>query len=259
MANDEVRYETRTVRAIRGMESRTASKWEKEGWEVVSQTRGKLQSEITIRRPKSKTPWRLYVIGGAVFFIALIAIIVNGVISEQGNVDGADGQAPVVSESVDEVEEPVEPAPSEEPEPEPTSSEEPDAVITAESDSEFAALLGLGDNCHDSIAAFVEQHRGETIAFDGNVSHMTNHGDFNSRYDILIGAGEYSETSNSGPTFQFRDVNTTFDLHWNGEDPGTVGTGDNLRVTAEVVGDVYPEPGNWNCLFYLDPVATEAR
>ncbi|MFD3446364.1 DUF4839 domain-containing protein [Microbacteriaceae bacterium 4G12] len=254
-------YETRMVRAIRGAESRTASKWEKEGWEVVSQSQGKLQSEITIRRPKPKAPTRLYAIGGAVAAIALITIIVNGVISEQGATDRADGPTPVTSQGADEGEERVEPMPSEEskPEPERSSLEEPDAVITPESNTEFATLLSHGDNCDDSIAAFIEEHRGRTVAFDGNVSYMAHHGEYDTRYDILISAGEYSETSTSGPTFQFEDVNTTSDLHWTGENPGTVGPGDNLRFTAQVVGEIYPEKGNWNCLFYLDPVATETR
>jgi len=54
--DDDVRYETRSVKAVRGLEFRTCSKWEKEGWEVVSQTPGRLQTEIVIRRVVPKKP-----------------------------------------------------------------------------------------------------------------------------------------------------------------------------------------------------------
>lgn len=55
MADAEVKFETKSVRAIRGMESRTVKKWEADGWVLVSQTPGKLQTEITFRRPKPKS------------------------------------------------------------------------------------------------------------------------------------------------------------------------------------------------------------
>ncbi|WP_336644614.1 hypothetical protein [Microbacterium sp. USHLN186] len=71
MADDGIKYETRTLKTVRGMEARTAKKWEEQGWEVVSQTAGKLTSELTIRRPKPKTPWRLLAGLGA-FIVALI-------------------------------------------------------------------------------------------------------------------------------------------------------------------------------------------
>ncbi|WP_313354517.1 hypothetical protein [Microbacterium sp.] len=71
MVDDGIKYETRTVKAVRGMEARTAKKWEEQGWEVVSQTVGKLTSKLTIRRPKPKMPWRLFAGLGA-FIVALI-------------------------------------------------------------------------------------------------------------------------------------------------------------------------------------------
>lgn len=49
----DVEYETTTVRAVRGMESRTVKKWEGDGWELVTQTPGKLQTELTFRRPNA--------------------------------------------------------------------------------------------------------------------------------------------------------------------------------------------------------------
>ena len=249
MGDDGVKYETRTVRTIRGIESRTVSKWEKEGWEIVSQSQGKLQTEITIRRRKPKTPWRLVAIGGGALAVLIIALIVNGIIREQGSAVAAETHAASASQTT--------PAPRETPsqEPRPTESAEAgDAVLTPESNAELAAVLGLGDYCDSSIAAFAEKYRGQTIAFNGNIGAMNSHDGASTRYDILIGAGDFSETSASGPAFQFRDVNTTSDLHYTGDMPDTIGVGANLHVIAQI--DEY-EPHS--CLFLLEPVETAFR
>lgn len=247
MADDGVKYETKTVRTIRGAESRAVSKWEKEGWEVVSQSKGKLQTEITIRRHKPKTPWRLAAIGGGALAVLVIALIANGIIREQSHAEPAETPAASVSETT----------PSERPsqEPMPTESAEAGGVLlTPESNADLAAVLSLGDYCDSSIAAFAEKYRGQTIAFDGNIAAMNSHDGASTRYDILIGAGDYSETSASGPAFQYRDVNTTNDLHFTGNTPDTIGVGTNLHVTAQV--DEY-EPNS--CLFLLEPVETAFR
>lgn len=73
--DDGEKYETRTVKAVRGMESRAAAKWESQGWEVVDQKTGRVSSELTIRRPKPKAPWKLYAgLGG--FLVALFGVII---------------------------------------------------------------------------------------------------------------------------------------------------------------------------------------
>lgn len=71
---------------------------------------------------------------------------------------------------------------------------------------------------------------------------------------LLIGAGDFSKTSASGPAFQFRDVNATSDLHYTGNMPDTIGVGTNLHVTAQV--DEY-EPNS--CPFLLESVETAFR
>lgn len=48
------------MKTARDMESRTSAKWEAQGWEVVSQPAGKISTELTIRRPKPKSPWLHY-------------------------------------------------------------------------------------------------------------------------------------------------------------------------------------------------------
>ena len=225
------------------------SKWEKEGWEVVSQSQGKLQTKITIRRPKPKTPWRLVAIGGGVLAVLVIALIANGIIREQSGAEPAETPAASTSETT--------PTPSGRPSQEPTPTESTqagDVVLTPESNADLAAVLGLGDYCDGSIAAFAEKYRGQTIAFDGNIGAMNSHDGATTRYDILIGAGDFSETSAPGPAFQFRDVNTTSDLHYTGNMPDTIGVGTNLHVTAQV--DEYELN---SCLFLLEPVETAFR
>jgi hypothetical protein len=246
MADDGVRYETRTVRAIRGLEARTVSKWERQGWEAVAQSPGRLQTEITIRRPRPKVPWRLFAIGGGGIAVLIIAAIVTGIIREGDSAETPTGVRSDAGSTAGQ---------TTSQEPTATKTAEPEeAAITAEKNTEFAAVLGLGDNCDSSIAAFAKKYHGQTVAFDGHVGAMNNHGSYATRYDILLGAGDYSTTSAHGPAFQFRDVNTISDLRYTGEVQGTIGVGTNLHITAQV--DEY-EPTS--CLFLLKPVETAFR
>lgn len=248
----EITYETKTVRAVRGMESRTIEKWESEGWEVVSQVPAKIRTEITFRRPAPKSRRGLLIVGGGVFALALAVIFTIGIIGERDT-----GPAETASPAPSEVA-----APNEQPSPEsmatatPTPSPLPDdIVLTSENSPEFAALLALTDTCSPDIAAFAAAHRGQTISFPGSIVAMGPHEGASARYDILINAGDFSETfSQPGPSFQFRDENTSYDLNWVGSVPDTIGVGTNLGVTAEV--DRYVEQ---QCLFLLDPVTTAVR
>ncbi|WP_442577136.1 DUF4839 domain-containing protein [Microbacterium sp. F51-2R] len=246
----EVKYEERTAHAMRGMESRTIKKWQDDAWEVVSQTHGKLQTEITFRRPKPKSRRLLWIIGGAALALILGTVITIGVIGER---NAPAGTAEPATSSTQE-------APEEEPAPEPTQAEPTPttapapAVLTPENSPEFASILALGDYCSPDIAAFATAHSGDTIAFPGYIGAINPHDRATTRYDILIGAGEYSETSAPGPAFQFRDVNTTNDMRWVGDVPDSVGVGTNLAVTAEV--DRYEES---SCLFVIEPVSTAVR
>lgn len=93
------KYETRSVKTIRGMEARTRSKIEKEGWEFVSQTQGSMRSELTFRRPKPETPWKLIVIGGGLLAVLVFALIIgNAFGGEDNSSKGADNlQSPARS------------------------------------------------------------------------------------------------------------------------------------------------------------------
>lgn len=83
-----VTYETRSVKTVRGLEARTRAKLEQEGWEFVSQEQGKVRSELTFRRPKPQTPWKLIGGGGVLFALAIVAVLL-------GNAFGGDNNSKV--------------------------------------------------------------------------------------------------------------------------------------------------------------------
>ncbi len=54
-SGDDVRYEFKSVQALRGRESSAKAKWQHQGWEFVSENRGTLRAELNFRRVKPKT------------------------------------------------------------------------------------------------------------------------------------------------------------------------------------------------------------
>ena len=137
-----------------------------------------------------------------------------------------------------------------------TPAEVVPVIQTVENNSELASLLTLTDYCSPAIAEFATRYDGQSIQFDAALYALNNHGSYATRYDILIGAGDFNETGGTGPAFQFQDVNITSDLGLTGSNiPDTIGVGQNLRVTAIV--DDYD--ANGGCLFRLDPISTEIR
>ncbi len=127
-------------------------------------------------------------------------------------------------------------------------------TLTIENCEELASLLTLKDPFDASVAKFAEDYKGATIEFDACIAAMSNHGDYKTRYDILIYAGDYSETTVSGPSFQFVDVGV-FDLGVDGLDlPSYISAGKNVHIIAEV-GEFNPNSG----LFELDPVSVTER
>ncbi|NUU12863.1 DUF4839 domain-containing protein [Curtobacterium pusillum] len=235
------------------METRTRTRWEQDGWELVSMTQGRLQSQLEFRRPKKQIGRRALIAAGAGAAV-LIAVIVLGATGVFGSDEDAPAEAKAPANSAAPSSKPVTAAasPSDIATPNPTTN--PTAVITAENSPQFAALLQLTNTCDASIAAFAGENRGRAIQFDGSVGAIAPHDGATTRFDILLGAGDFSETSAQGPAFQFNDVNTTYDMHYKGETPGSIGVGTNLAITAEVQ-DYNPD----QCLFHLKPVETVFR
>ncbi len=139
-------------------------------------------------------------------------------------------------------------------EPEPSGSEEaPDGeILTAETSEDLAALLSGPGGC-DEAEEFAATYRDRVIRFDANIADMVNHADYDTRYDMLLYAGDHNEEGSSGPPFQFYDVNI-LDLGLTGSNiPDFIGQGDNILVTAGL------EEFTQGCLLRLDPVSTRMR
>ena len=127
--------------------------------------------------------------------------------------------------------------------------------LTVESNADFAAIMQLTDTCSPDIGTFAARYAGATVAFDGAIVAMMPHDGATTRYDILINQGDFSEdVAAPGPNFQFRDVNTTFDLHYSGAVPDSIGVGTNIHVVATVDEFVAQQ-----CLFLLEPAETSFR
>lgn len=255
MTDNSKTFETKTVRAVRGLEGRTISKWEREGWELVSQTPGKLQTELLFRRPKPKSRALLYGIVGGSAAVVLAIVIGIGVATEGDSQERTSASETTTSTSA--------PSPSSDEEAETTETgdevaeetvESAPAVLTTGSSTDLQNVLELTDYCDSSIAEFATEFEGRTIIFDASIDAMNPHDGASTRYDILLSAGDFSETEAPGPAFQFRDVNTTYDLHFAGDVPDTIGVGTNVRVTAEI--DEYESS---SCRLLLEPIETIVR
>ncbi|MGD6873739.1 DUF4839 domain-containing protein [Sutcliffiella horikoshii] len=135
-----------------------------------------------------------------------------------------------------------------------TTEESNQEILTVENNEDLAALLAVKNENDPTVGEFAKKYAGRTIEFDGNIAHMMPHGSYTTRYDILIFAGDYSETTFSGPNFKFEDVNIS-NLNLTGSNiPDTIGMGQNLHITAVV--EEYKENSG---LFFLEPISTEIR
>lgn len=81
----DVKYETRTLKSVRGLEARTRAKLEKEGWEFVSQEQGTVRSELTFRRPRPETPWKLIGAGGGLLALLVVGSLIASAFGGDGN------------------------------------------------------------------------------------------------------------------------------------------------------------------------------
>lgn len=245
------KYDINTVRTIRGTEPLTRAKWEKDGWEFVSQEQGKLRTEMTFRKPKTPVPWKPFAVIGGVLVVLGIIIGINVALSPDDN--DVTPLATTSPRSTPDADPDRSPEPTAAPESETTTAPE-SVVLTAENNADLAALL-TGPQDGPTVEAFATKYEGQSIEFDGSIGAMNQHGSYATRYDILISVGDFSETQSfGGPNFQFRDVNVTNDLNLTGTVPDTIGVGNNLHVVARV--GIY-EPDTM--LFLLDPVTTQIR
>ena len=132
--------------------------------------------------------------------------------------------------------------------------EQEDVILTVDNCEDLANLLTLKDPFDSSVSEFAKNYKGRAIEFDAYIAYLTNHGDYKTRYDILIYAGDYSEDSSCGPNFQFEDVGV-LDLGQSGLYlPDFICAGRNVHIVAEVV-----EYDSNTGIFELDPISVEDR
>jgi len=148
--------------------------------------------------------------------------------------------------------------PTEEPEPTATTPAKPKVpdVLTAKNNDEFAALLKLGDNCSDKIARFAKKYPDQKFRFDGSIADFAGHADTKTRFDMLVGPGDYDENSAVGPSFQFYDKNF-LSLNLTGDYPDNLAVGQQYTFTAKI--DPIDGYNAETCLLRLEPVETKAR
>lgn len=137
-----------------------------------------------------------------------------------------------------------------------TDNPETPENITVLNNEELAAVMAVENEYDPIVGVFVEKYKGKIIEFDGCIILVANHDDYDTRYDILLSAGDYvdEDTVNQGPLFKMEDVNTTdmgiSDLYL----PDFVSVGHNVHVVVTVSEYDYDRG-----LFMLDPVSVEER
>ena len=157
----------------------------------------------------------------------------------------------VITYHMPEEDDPNKPVESETPNSTTEPVTEPVKNLTVENCPDLAALLSLRDPGDPSVSAFASKYSGQVIEFDGCVMYMQHHGDFDTRWDVLLGAGDYDENSALGPNFHLTDVNF-YDMNVSGGD--RVYAGLNVHIVAEV--------GDYNSnsqLFELDIISMTIR
>jgi hypothetical protein len=249
-ADDTVPHEFKSVQALRGRENSAKTKWQNQGWEFVSENRGTLRTELNFRRVKPKTigSHLLSMVGTfrrpqpktrSVLVASCALILAAGTVGVVvGTQNGGDTLKPSAAQTTASTA---------------TQSSGPtnEQVLTTDNSVQLASLLKVSDYCDETIAPVADELGGRTIGFDGSIVNLTNHGDYDTRYDILVAPGAKGRESTVGPAFKFEDVSVS-DLNLTGAKNGdSVGEGDRFRFVARVV-----KYNPTQCLLLLAPVST---
>lgn len=89
----EVRYETKTVKVLRGTENRSIAKWQGKGWELVTQDAGTARSTLIFRKARRPVPAKALAIGG-VAILVVAGLITGSVLLFGGGGDQETAAAP---------------------------------------------------------------------------------------------------------------------------------------------------------------------
>lgn len=263
-----------TVKVVRGREAAKIAELTSDGWELIDQQSGPLRTELTFRKIQPQSPFtklaaefralapatrRTVILVAGGFAVAVIALVVVLTVATSG--DDKDTKDPVATDesaasNTEPSASPQAASPTKTPVAPPTPAPDPapePAVITAKNSPEFEALLS-GDECAKGSAAFAKAHEGDKILFDGSVVNIAPHGNFDTRFDYLLGPGDDGPNTTQGAILRYEDVNY-YDFGLTGKNqPDSLEVGGLFRFTA-ILDGYNPQ----TCIFALSPVETEAR
>jgi hypothetical protein len=156
----EVKYHNKTVTTIRGLEGRSIAKWEKEGWEFVSQAPATLlRTTLAFRKPKKPIPRWVWPAAAAAVVLLGIGVAFAAVQASHENTSQAAGTAsPTASDTAS-----AEPTPTTS-----TATVEPvtDAEVVAAFKSYFAERASNGVMWGKAASTVTFQNRVVRVTFD---------------------------------------------------------------------------------------------
>ncbi len=236
MAEVEAKFETKEVQVVKGFEGKTRTKWESQGWEFVQQEKGSIRTKLTFRRPKPKAN------GGLIAGLGALAVSLIGFSLFMGSIEGDNPETTPKSPTA---------TASEIPPSDPDASSTPE-ILTVENSRELAELLSSSGEDLEMNQAFFDNYNGALIEFNANIAFMAEHGDYETRFDVLIYPDDYSETTVIGPPFRVLDVNY-YDFNLIGPDaPDSIMMGMNVRIVGKIVD--WDDPS-----FTLEIISTKVR
>lgn len=127
-------------------------------------------------------------------------------------------------------------------------------VLTPKNNAEFDAALKQSDPYSSVIKAFAEKYEGRVIEFDGFVGASMLHGNYKTRYDVLINAGDFDPDKSQGPDFRLTSIGSeSVYINGAGSDPSVFPAGSNIHVKA-TISDYKDDPA---CIFLVQAHLTE--
>ena len=132
--------------------------------------------------------------------------------------------------------------------------EEPEIIesITADNNSDFAAILTAEYVDPEKQAAFISAYKGKVVEFDCIVLNLEQNGTYKTRYNYILVPGE--DADHIGAALFYLEDMGMFDFKWdNATRPEYLTVGSKIRLQAEVV------TGDDSLYIYLKPVCTWGR